>query len=152
MSFSMEKVIALNTPIRDNDRKSVSAPSQRVNFDAFGAKEIRDVLKSKAHCLRAGFPSNHAIIATLNEIRDHYVLRVGLPTYLSQMLGDMATVQIQYCQLYSEDGRQLALKLDGFHDQSIQKFIIKQFRSNSLPFRVEVRKESNPERVEVRYL
>ena len=152
MSFSMEKVIALNTPIRDNDRKGISSPAQRVNFDAFGAKEIRDVLKSKAHCLRAGFPSNHAIIATLNEIRDHYILRVGLPTYLSQMLGDLGTVQAQYCKLYSEDGRQVVLQSDEFHDQPVQKFIIKNFRSNNLPFRVEARKELNSERVEVRYL
>jgi hypothetical protein len=123
-----------------------------VDFSIFGAKEIRDVLKSKAHCLRAGFPPDHVIITTFNEIRDHYILRVGLPTYLSQMLGDVATVPMQYCQFYAEDGRPVKIDLNGNHYQPVQRFIAKRFGKDNLPFKVEVHRASNPGRVEVRYL
>ena len=113
---------------------------------------MRDVLKNKAHCLRAGFPPDHIIITTLNEIRNHYILRVGLPTYLSQMLGGLATVRVQHCTLYAEDGRRIEVHLNGNHNQSVQRFIAKQFGKARLPFKVEVRREASPDQVEVRYL
>jgi hypothetical protein len=127
-------------------------PTESVDYSIFGAKEIRDVLKNKAHCLRAGFPADHIIIRTFNEIRDHYILRVGLPTYLSQMLGELATVPIKHCKLYTEDCRCIKFSLDGNHNQSLQRFIAKQFGKNDLPFKVEVCRGSNPDRAEVRYL
>lgn len=123
-----------------------------VDFSVFGAKEIRDVLKNKAHCLRAGFPPDHMIIATFNEIRNHYMLRVGLPTYLSQMLGDLATVPMQYCKLYTEGCQRIEINLNGSHNQSVQRFIAKWFGKDNLPFMVEVHKGPNPGRTEVRYL
>jgi hypothetical protein len=132
--------------------KEASEPGQDVDFSLFGAKEIRDVLKNKAHCLHAGFPPDHIIIETLNEIRDHYVLRVGLPTYLSQMLGELATVPARNCTLYSEDGQRIEIHANGNHNQPVQRFIAKQFRKDNLPFKVEIHKESPPDRVEIRYL
>ena len=74
----------------------------QVDFNILSAKEMRDVLKSKAHCLRAGFPPSHAIILTLNEFRAHYIGRVGMATYLSQMLGALGKIPMQDCILYSE--------------------------------------------------
>ena len=137
-----------------NRRKTarVVPPGESVDFSIFGAKEIRDLLKNKAHCLRAGFPPNHVIIETFNEIRDHYILKVGLPTYLSQMLGDLATAPMQYCTLYSEDGRRIEINLNGSHNQPMQRFIAKWFGKDDLPCKVEVRRGSNPGRTEVRYL
>lgn len=131
---------------RNNTKKGV------VDLEVFGAKEIRDVLKSKAHCLRAGFSSNHIIILTLNEIRDHYIVKVGLSTYLSQMLGELATVSIQNCSLYDEAGHRLELKLNPAHHQPLQKFINQQYGAKKLPFRVEGRKDPNSDKIEVRYL
>jgi len=127
---------------------------QDVDFDILTAKEIRDVLKSKAHCLRAGFSANHMIIQTMNEFRDHYIQRVGLPTYLSQMLGEFGKVQMQYCQLYTELGQQIKIQLNGAHNQPIQRFIARHFSVNELPFRVVVKTQtkSNGERIEERYL
>lgn len=127
-------------------------PCESVDFNIFGAKEIRDVLKNKSHCLRAGFPPDHVIIETFNEIRDHYILKVGLPAYLSQMLGDLATVPMQYCTLYSEDGRRIEIHLNGRHNQPVQRFIAKCFGKDNLPFRVEVLRTANPNRAEVRFL
>ncbi|NIP26584.1 MAG: hypothetical protein GWN55_06510 [Phycisphaerae bacterium] len=118
----------------------------------FGAKEIRDILKSKAHCLQAGFPPDHVLIKTFNEIRDGYISEVGLPTYLSQMLGPLATVEMRYCALYNEDGRRLEFHLNGRHNQSVQRFIADYLGAGELPFKVEVCREANPDRVEVRYL
>jgi hypothetical protein len=138
-----------------NGRGSVrEAPStdENVDFSIFGAREIRDVLKNKAHCLRAGFPPDHIIIITFNEIRDHYLLRVGLPTYLSQMLGELATAPMRDCSLYADDCRRIGINLNGSHNQPVQRFIARQFGVENLPFKVEVRKESNPDRIEVRYL
>ena len=127
-------------------------PDDSVDFSIFGAREIRDVLKNKAHCLRAGFPPHHIIIQTFDEIRDHYILRVGLRTYLSQMLGEVATVPMQYCRLYTAGCRCIEINLDGNHNQPVQRFIAKWFGKENLPFKVEVGREENPGKVETRYL
>ncbi len=132
--------------------KETFVPVLGVDFGLFGAKEIRDVLKSKAHCLHAGFLSNHAIIKTFNEIRGNYILKVGLPTYLNQMLGELGKVQMQHCRLYGEDNHQIKIHLNGNHNQPVQRFIARQFRGGKLPFKVEACRGSNPGRVEVRYL
>lgn len=151
-------VIEKTSPSRIHARNGCSvardASSTRdgVDFSIFGAREIRDVLKNKAHCLRAGFLPGHLIIITFDEIRDHYVLRVGLPTYLSQMLGDLATVPIHRCRLYREDNRRIQVSLNGDHNQSVQRFIAAQFSRDNLPFRVEVCRGSTSDRVEIRYL
>jgi len=126
-----------------------------VDFGVLTAKEIRDVLKSKAHCLRAGFPPNHVIIQTLNEFRDHYVKKVGLPTYLSQMLGDVGKAQMQYCKLYRENGSEIQVQLNGSHNQPVQRFIARCFSVDALPFMIEVRYnegDSDKETTIVRYL
>ena len=118
----------------------------------FRAKEIRDILRSKAHCLHAGFSPDDIIIITLNEIRDDYIRRVGLTTYLSQMLGNLSIVEMQYCTLYQENGQPVKIHLNGRYNQSVQRFIAKNFRPNQLPFKIEIRKTSSPKRVDFRYL
>lgn len=125
---------------------------QDVDFDILTAKEMRDVLKSKAHCLRAGFPKNHVIIQTLNEFRDHYVSRVGLPTYLSQMLGELGNTPMEHCKLFTEDGTHIKLRLNGAHNQPVQRFLGKNFLVDELPFRIQVQLPSNPDRTDERYL
>lgn len=123
-----------------------------VDYDVFGAREIRDVLKSKIHCLRAGFSTNHLIIKTLNEIRDHYVQRVGLATYLSQMLGPLGNEPVQHCSLYEENGRRVEIHLNGNTNQPIQRFIAQRFEWHNLPAKVEVHRNPDRTAVEVRYL
>jgi hypothetical protein len=152
--LATEKEGIRRTRTRQDDRivKEASDPAQDVDFSLFGAKEIRDVLKNKAHCLHAGFPPDHIIIETLNEIRDHYILRVGLPTYLSQMLGELATVPARNCALYTEDGQRIDIHVNGNHNQPVQRFIAKQFRRDNLPFKVEIHRDSTPDRFEIRYL
>jgi len=154
MPLTMEKVTTFGpmSSGRPRNYQEISTSAVDADFSVFGAREIRDVLKSKAHCLHAGFPSNHLIIKTLNEIRKQYIVRVGLPTYLSQMLGKLAQAQMQYCTLYTEENRRIELHLNGNATQPVQRFIAKQFPVPRLPFKVEVRSESNPKRIEVRYL
>ncbi len=143
-------------PISTNNGRRTATetppPDESVDFSIFGAKEIRDILKNKAHCLRAGFPPDHIIITTFDEIRDNYILRVGLRTYLSQMLGEVATVPMQYCKLYTESCRCIELNMNGNHNQPVQRFIAKQFGRDNLPFKVEVRRDPNSDRIDVRYL
>jgi hypothetical protein len=119
------------------------------NFDV---NEMRDVLQSKANCLRAGFTPHDLIIQTFDEIRKHYILRVGLPAYLSQMLGELGQVPIELCALYREDGGPIRINLNDAPRQSLRQFIIRQSRLNKLPFKVEIRNPLNPSRVEVCYL
>ena len=118
----------------------------------FEAKEIRDLLKSKAHCLRAGFAPNDVIIQTLNDIRCHYINQVGLKTYLSQMLGNLATKPVRLCKLYHEDGRLIELYLNGNHAQPVQRFIVQHFSLDRLPFKVEFTNPHQPDTPEMRYL
>lgn len=155
MGLSLEGAIKTPTFPTINGRalfKEPAATGLEVDLSVFGVREIRDVLKSKAHCLHAGFSSNHMIIQTLNEIRMAYIHRVGLPTYLNQMLGDVGNVPIQCCRLYSEDNHPIRLRFKGDHDQPAQRYIARHFRRDRLPFKIETCKDSNPERVEVRYL
>ena len=118
----------------------------------FRASDIRDILKSKAHCLRAGFAPDDLIIQTLNEIRNAYIDRVGLSTYLSQMLGSLANVEMQYCRLFQSDGHPLLLQLNGSYTQPVQRFIAAHFQIQQLPFKVEIWNLHNPEQIETRYL
>lgn len=131
---------------------SSQTEDQEVDFNAFGVREIRDILKGKAHCLQAGFSANHVIIKTLNQIRNHYIHRVGLATYLSQMLGPVANARLQHCTLYNERGREIELHLNGNSTVPLQRFIADNFSWDNLPAVVEVQNKSKSNRIEVRYL
>jgi len=152
VAVSKETMIDMTNQNGDGARKVSSTNDQAVDLNIFGAREIRDILKSKVHCLHAGFSANHVIIKTLNQIRDHYIDKVGLATYLSQMLGPVANAQLQHCILYNENGRQIELHLNGNYKEPLQQFIAKHFASNTLPAMVEVRNTPDCNRVEVRYL
>ncbi len=47
---------------------------------------IYRVLHSRVQCLAAGFPLDHPIITTLDELRDQYIQQVGVATYFRQMV------------------------------------------------------------------
>ena len=128
------------------------AYSTKVDWSVFKAQDIRDILKSKAHCLQAGFPLNHAIILTFEEILDNYVTRVGLKTYLSQMLGNLANVPAQNCAFFDEHNRLIDIHLHDGKRQPVQKLIARQFNQKHLPFRIDIRKRSDSEQTETRYL
>ena len=123
-----------------------------MDLSVFKAREIRNIIKSKAHCLRAGFPSDHMIISVFDEIRGDYVKRVGLATYLSQMLGNLASFPIQNCRFFDEGGRPIEIHLRGDGQQPVQRFVARQFGRKNLPFRVDVRKDPNSSQFETRYL
>jgi hypothetical protein len=121
----------------------------QLDLGIFGAREIRNMLKCRSHCLQAGFSPNHVLITTFNEIRDAYLLRVGLATYLSQMLGDIATSPISACQLYNLAETRLEVNFVRRPDQPLQRFIADNFLWDEIPARVEVTKV---DKREVRYL
>lgn len=116
----------------------------------FSANQIRDLLKTRAHCLQAGFPAAHPLIGTLNKLVGEYIARVGLATYLSEMLGPVAMVSIDKCTLYDHTDRPLELDLKNYQ-QPLQHFIKEQFLLDNLPSKVEVKKDSQGQ-LEVRYL
>jgi hypothetical protein len=55
-------------------------------FKVFGVRELHQLLKNRVHCLKVGFPLNHPIITTLDEIRDCYIKGVGIAAYFNQMV------------------------------------------------------------------
>jgi hypothetical protein len=126
--------------------------STEVDLSVFEAREIRNILKSKAHCLRAGFPLDHMILSVLDEIRDDYVKRVGLATYLSQMLGDLANVAVRNCAFFDESEQPIEVHLNGNEQQAVQRFVARQFERKNLPFRVDIRRQPDSSRIETRYL
>jgi hypothetical protein len=126
--------------------------AEDVDLSIFNAREIRNILKSKAHCLQAGFPLDHMIISVFDEIRDDYVKRVGLATYLSQMLGDLANVSVQDCAFFDEGEQTIEVHLNGDGQQPVQRFVAQQFGRKNLPFRVDIRRQPDSSRIETRYL
>lgn len=114
------------------------------------ASQIRDLLKTRSHCLQAGFHIKHPLIVALNNIIAEYINRVGLSTYLSEMLGPVATVSTHKCTLYDQQGRPIEIDVRRCQ-QPLQRFIKEQFWPHNLPAKVEVRKDT-PVKVEVRYL
>ena len=119
----------------------------------FGVKEIRSVLKNKAHYLSIGISANDKIIETLNEIRQQYIYQVGLTTYLREMLGELGRTPMQYCALYMEDGHRVELKRNGNYRQSVHRFIARQFQLHGqLPFKVEIHSQHNLNHIEICYL
>ena len=152
---SKERIVNIvNVTNRNGEgaRKATLTYDPEVDFSIFGTQEIRDILKSKAHCLHAGFSVNHVIIKTLNQIRNHYIQRVGLATYLSQMLGPVANVELQHCTLYDENGREIELYLNGNNRVPLQRFIAKHFARDTLPAMVKVQNRLDCDHVEIRYL
>ncbi|GIK38461.1 MAG: hypothetical protein BroJett011_22940 [Chloroflexota bacterium] len=116
----------------------------------FSASQIRDLLKTRAHCLQAGFPITHPLMGALNKLIGEYIARVGLATYLSEMLGPVAMVSMDKCTLYDHTDRPLELDLKNYQ-QPLQHFIKEKFLLDNLPSKVEVKKDSPGQR-EVRYL
>ena len=126
--------------------------STEVDLSVFEARGIRHILRSKAHCLGAGFPVDHMIISVFDGIRDGYVKRVGLATYLSQMLGDLANVPVQNCAFFDESEQPVEVHLSGNGRQPVQRFVARQFGPKNLPFRVDIRRQIDSSRIETRYL
>ena len=126
--------------------------TEEVDLSVFEAREIREVLKNKAHCLRAGLSLDHIIISVFDEIRDDYMKRVGLATYLSQMLGALANVPVQNCVFFDESGHLIEVPLNGNGRQPVQRFVARQFGQKGLPFRVDIRRQPDSNQIETRYL
>lgn len=85
--------------------------SDRLDLVNFGAQEIRLCLKLRALFIEAGLSAESETIRLLNEIRDHYLRRVGMAAYLSQMLGPLAVIEAGQVALCNERGEPLARKL-----------------------------------------
>lgn len=74
---------------------------------------IRDVLKTKAHLLRAGFPPQSLEIQALEFLAGEYRQTVGRVTYLSQMLGPLATLSTSEARFYDERGNEMEMSGEG---------------------------------------
>jgi len=91
------------------------------------------------------------IISVFDEILDDYVKRVGLATYLSQMLGDLANVPVQNCAFFDESEQPIEFQFNGNGRQPVQRFVAQHFEKK-LPFRLDIRRQPDSNRIETRYL
>jgi hypothetical protein len=148
LTYSLAK---LGVTPANNGGESMTQPNSSKS-PPFGIEEIKYVLKSKADCLKAGLPSNDMIIRTLDDIRNQYIRVVGLSDYLSQMLGELGQVPIQYCTLYHEDGTRIEPTPVNDQHLPIHRFIADQFQREHLPFKIEVYFETGLRPVEICYL
>ena len=112
----------------------------RSEISEFGAQAIRDVVRCRGRCLDAGFAPDHSLIITLEWIRNLYISRVGLPGYLSQMLGDVAQISMRFCTLCGVEGQSLDGRalMESDQRRRLQYFIRDRFGIGDLPYRVEV--------------
>lgn len=113
-----------------------------LNLDLLTTADVRDVLKCRAHLLRVGVPFEYAAVVTLTIIIDHYRHKVGLPKYLSEMLGEMANVPVKDCRLYWQSGERI--ETPAASEQPVLRFL-RRFGGGILPFMVKANEE-------VRYL
>ena len=119
----------------------------------FNRDEIKNILVNKAYCLGIGFTAHDTIIRTFDEIREQYINKVGLRTYLREMLGELGHTPIRYCTLYHEDGHRLILQLNGNYRQSVHRFIANQFQCQGrLPFKIEIHNQGQVNQVAICYL
>lgn len=110
-------------------------------------QEVRILMQAKAILIRSG--ADARAVSHLNRLRDVYVRRVGLATYLSQMLTSVATIEARQCVLGWRDGRvadQESFRGEG--NRPVQRYIRAHYRDD-LPCVVEALIKG---RVEVRYL
>lgn len=108
-----------------------------IDFSAFDTQAIRSVIKAKAACLQAGFKPSHPLIAELEIIKLGYIEYHTLAAYVNHMLGKVTTTPIGDCRLYWSDGGRIPLTFRGDTEQSVERYIVKHFRPEALPFRVE---------------
>lgn len=107
----------------------------KLDLDALDTPDIRDVLKCRSHLLRVGIPADFAAVKTLTVLIDGYRKRVGLATYLSEMLDGLASAPVGECEIYTMDG----LRVVAQGNEPIQKYLR---RLDWLPFKVVVGEET----------
>lgn len=95
---------------------------------------IRDLIKVRGYYLTLGASPDHPIVVEFRQRRDVYVKEVGLSTYLSQMLGDIAQAPLGKCILGWENGRVEEFAPDLI--TPVQHYIRRRF-AGDLPFVVE---------------
>jgi hypothetical protein len=108
---------------------------------SFTCQQIRDLVKTRGHYLMAGLDPGEAVVVGLTATRDEYLARVGLATYLSQMLDDVATMSMRHCVLGWPDGRvEMGNLLRPRQDRArpVQKYLREKYHQD-LPYAVEVR-------------
>lgn len=107
--------------------------AQRYNGAVFTCQQVRDLVKARGHYLMAGISPQHPTVFDLRQQRDAYIEKVGLSTYLSQMLDNIAQVPVDKCILGWEDGQ--VMEFAG-QAEPVQRHIKRHF-AQDLPFVVE---------------
>ena len=100
--------------------------------------EIRPFVKGRGILMRKGYRADAAPVVECSKLIDRYLYHVGLPTYLSQMLGRLATVSMYRCMLGWLDGRILVGRICEHPRMQAQQFLKYKVGIKDLPYVVEV--------------
>lgn len=114
-------------------------------------QQVRRLVISRGTMLDAGYLADDPAIMALTEIREEYRKRVGMSTYLSEMLGPMANCVMWMCQVTYPDGR----RIDGWEleEKEQHRRTFSWLRRGSwldLPYKIQANLGS--EHVVIRYL
>jgi hypothetical protein len=103
-------------------------------------RQIRDVVKARGLLLDDSHDDGDSSVVALTHQIEDYVAGVGLPTYVSQMLGDAEKCSIKMCSLYWPDGRvfhgsvEVAATNRGCR---VLVWILENCRPDNVPYKVE---------------
>jgi hypothetical protein len=116
----------------------------------FTAQQMRDFVRVRAYLLQAGRGPGDPLVALLRRLRDEYLESIGVASYLSQMLGECATVPVGKCILgWESDGDDRVLSEFNEPWRQVQRYL-RAWYGNDLPYVVEV--HEGDRRVAVKYL
>ena len=100
--------------------------------------QIRDLLKVKATCLRAGFPLDNPFILALDEVILTHIQQRGVVTYVSEQLGPLWSIPAEECRFWFASGLEIVPPVE-WRDRVTGKYVLARFGWNGLPFKIEGR-------------
>jgi hypothetical protein len=104
---------------------------------ALATRQLRRLIIAKGECLKRKSNPLHPAVCYFDEERARYIEEHGLATYVSEMLGDRATVPLRQCVIVWPDGRLKFGQHQEDNDVPIQDWI-KRYWADDLPYCIEI--------------
>ena len=142
---SMYKSVVQGLPLTQTYERN----PMKFNFE--DSDQIRQLLKSRAYCVKMGLRANQTIFATFDKARADYIEQVGVTTYVEQMLGEMADVPAGQCAFYQTHQPHHPLVSVGNHQSPVRQVIHNYLRGPMSYLKIQVHHRDN-DQVNVCYL
>ena len=99
---------------------------------------VRDLLKTKSVCLRAGFPLDDPLILALDEVILAHIQQQGKARYVSEQLGPLWKIPASECRFWFASGLEIVPPGE-WEGRDCGRYVVARFEWQSLPFKVEGR-------------